>query len=69
LNTVYQVDIDIDGTLSSSDVTGTWTDNGGNGYAGTWSGSTAQCSAAPSSDSLAVVASFLGVARCRAEEE
>jgi len=46
VNTVYQVDIDIDGTLSGSNVTGTWTDNSGNGYAGTWSGSTAQCSAA-----------------------
>lgn len=46
VNTQYGVDITIHGDISGTNITGDWTDNSGNGYAGTWSGSSAQCSAA-----------------------
>jgi hypothetical protein len=45
VNNQYGVDINIDGEPSGGNITGTWTDNN-NGYAGTWDGSTAQCTAA-----------------------
>jgi hypothetical protein len=39
------IDIGLHGDIDGTDISGTWTDNI-NGYAGTWGGTTAQCSAA-----------------------